>query len=387
MRIALVSPYDYPYPGGVTNHIRHLERHLTQWGHCVTILAPSTYDKEVLSKNVVKVSGSVLSIPTSGSKARLSLSPRIYRRVKAILKQGRFDVVHLQEPLLPVLPLAVLRHSQAVNVGTFHAYRETRNPGYRLARHILQPFFDKLDVRITVSEAAREAVSRYFPGDYRIIPNGIDVARFADPDLIPLPECLDQAPTILFLGRLEARKGLMHLLHALRHVQEQIPQVRLIVAGAYEKEDTIPYRAYVEAQRLKGVKFVGYVSEADKPRYYRSCDIYCAPSTGFESFGIVLLESMAAGTPVVASDIVGYRSVLRHGREGLLVEPGKPQALAKALGYLLKRPKLCQQMGANGYRKAQGYTWTKVATDIVNCYERALKYEHGDQVAKRYCPE
>ncbi|MDI7275270.1 MAG: glycosyltransferase family 4 protein [Anaerolineae bacterium] len=367
MRIALVSPYDYPYPGGVTEHIAALDRVFRQWGHDVWVLATSSSDEEELHSNVLKVAGGVFGLPSSGSVARVSLSPRAYRRVKSILREMDFDVVHLHEPLMPVLPLAVLRHSHTLNVGTFHAYREISHPGYEYGRHLLQPFFDRLDGRIAVSEAARDAVSRYFPGDYTIIPNGIDYELYSR-EVEPLPEYCDGRPTILFMGRLEKRKGFEYLLQAFARVRRRIPHARLLVAGAYSKEDKEPYVLQARREGIRGVRFLGFVPTEDKPRCFRSCDVFCAPSVGFESFGIVLLEAMATGRPVVASSIPGYRTVLTHGREGLLVEPGDPESLAEALVRLLEDPDLRQRMGACGQESARNLAWDRVARRVMDYY-------------------
>ncbi len=381
MKIALVTPYDYPYPGGVTLHVAGLDRAFRQWGHEVWILASSSKDEDELGHNVLKVAGGIIPLHASGSVSRVSLSPRLYRRVKNILQEKAFDIVHLHEPLMPMLPLAVLRHSRTVNVGTFHAYRETSHPGYEHGRHLLQPFFDRLDGRIAVSEAARDAVHRYFPGDYRVIPNGIDYERF-NKEVEPLERYGDGRPTILFVGRLEQRKGFEHLFEAFARVRRTIPNACLLVAGAYSKEDKEPFVMRARYEGLRGIRFVGRVSEGDKPRYFRSCDVFCAPSLGFESFGLVLLEAMAAGCPLVASNIPGYRSVVSDGSEGLLVEPGDPEALAAALVRLLRDPDLRARMSVQGRETARGFAWEKVAGRVLAFYEELLR----DKAAYRYSP-
>ena len=372
MKIALITPYDYPFPGGVTEHIASLNRVFRQWGHDVWVLATSSTDEDELDHNVLRVAGGVFPLQASGSVARISLSPRAYRRVKTILREKEFDIVHLHEPLMPTLPLAVLRHSHAVNVGTFHAYRETGHPGYIYGRHILQPFFDRLNGLIAVSEAARDAVYRYFPGDYKIIPNGIDYERFSR-DLPPIERYNDGRPTILFVGRLEKRKGFEYRLEAFQRVRWSIPDAQLLVVGAYSKEDKEPYVWQARREGIGGVHFIGFVPEDEKPRYFRTCDVFCAPSTGNESFGIVLLEAMAAGRAVVASDIPGYRSVLTSGREGLLVEPGDVGALAAALVRLLRDPETRQRMGVQGRETARCFTWERVAARVLDYYNELLE--------------
>ncbi len=371
MRIALVTPYDYPYPGGVTEHIASLDRVFRRWGHDVWVLAASTRDADELDHNVLKVGGGVVPLPSSGSVARISLSPRVYRRVKNILNERAFDVIHLHEPMMPVLPWVVLRHSHSVNVGTFHAYRENGNPGYEYGRHLLQPFFDRLDGRIAVSEVARDAVARYFPAPYTIIPNGIDYERYGN-GVEPLTRYADGRPTILFVGRLEKRKGFQFLLEAFARVRMVLPDARLLVAGAYSKEDKEPFVYQARREGIRNVHFVGYVPEDAKARYFHSCDVCCAPSTGYESFGIVLLEAMASGKPLVASNIPGYRGVLTDGQEGLLVEPEDPQALAGALVRLLRDPQLRARMGARGRETARAFAWDKVAGRVLDLYQALL---------------
>jgi len=377
MKIALVSPYDYPYPGGVVNHIFYLDREFRRLGHDVRIIAACSEDVGDVPRQVIKVSGSIAHVPFAGSVARITLSPRVYRRGEKILKQEQFDVIHLHEPMTPTLPLSVLRHvplsPQSVVVGTFHAYRESNHPGYEYIKPIFERFFDRLDGRIAVSEVVRDFLIPYFPGDYRIIPNGIDVERFGDPALRPIERFDDGKLNILFVGRLDKRKGFKYLLQAFAQVKKAVPEARLIVVGAYDKEDKAPYVLYARQHRLRDVRFIGYVSEDDLPRYYRTCHVFCAPSTGFESFGIILLEAMAAGKPIVASNIAGYRSVLEDGEEGLLVQPEDEQGLAETLIRLLKDSALRGRMGHKGQAKATVYSWQKVAQQVLDYYRELLE--------------
>jgi len=378
MKIALVTPYQYPYPGGVTEHVFHLDRCFRSWGHEVKILAPCKEDEGGVEDNVVRVGGSIVTLPFAGSKSRITLSPSIYRSVKRLLKQEQFDVIHVHEPLMPALPLVVLRHSRTANVGTFHAYRENRHPLIGAMQPVLQKFLDKLNVKICVSEAARDLISRYFPDDYQVIPNGIDAQQFGDPGIESVERFNDGRPNILFVGRLDKRKGFRYLLQAFAQVVQAVPNARLMVVGAYSKEDKEPFVRYAWENHLSGVKFVGRVSPQELPRYYKTCDLFCAPSTGFESFGIVLLEAMAAGKPIVATGIAGYRSVLEHGREGLLVEPENESALAEAIIRVLRDPSLRSSMGEQGRLKAQQYDWPIVARRVLSMYERALSRSRSD---------
>ncbi|MDY7042553.1 MAG: glycosyltransferase family 4 protein, partial [Chloroflexota bacterium] len=299
MKIALASPYDYFYPGGVNKHISHLATNFRRLGHDARIIAACSDEDTPVPDHVIRVTSSVTPLHISGAIARITLSPRIYNRIKKILIREAFDIIHLHEPMLPVLPLTVLRHAtltpHSTIIGTFHAYRES-NPGYNYGKPVLKRCFRRLDGRTAVSEAARSYVSSYYPGEYAIIPNGIDTDQFG-PHVPPLPWSRDGRLTILFVGRLEPRKGFKFLLHAFPYVRQAIPNARLIVVGAYSREDKEPYVMWARRNNVQGIRFVGPVSEKELPRYYRSCDVFCAPSTGFESFGIILLEAMASGVP------------------------------------------------------------------------------------------
>jgi phosphatidylinositol alpha-mannosyltransferase len=379
MRIALVSPYDYSVPGGVNNHIGQLAREFNRLGHEARILVPNS--EQVTDRNVISASSSVIPVPFAGSIARISLDPQVYRRTKRILQEGRYDVLHLHEPLTPALPLAVLRHHdlvpQAICVGTFHAYREVSR-AYYYGAPIFRRFFKRLDGHIVVSEAALHYHSRYFPADYAVIPNGVDVERF-HPDVRPMEQFVDGRPNILFVGRLEKRKGLTHLLDAFAWVKQDIPRARLIIVGAYDDLEKIPFVLQSRYLGLSDVHFVGRVTEDDLARYYGTADVFCAPSTGMESFGIVLLEAMASGVPTVASDIDGYRDVMDDGVQGVLVEPEQPEALATALVSLLRDPARCRAMGEAGREKALRYAWGVVAARVLEYYacvrERILRGE------------
>ncbi len=371
MKIALVTPYDFPYPGGVTEHITALDQHFLALGNDTRIIAASSTDEDILTDHVIKVSGALSPVPFSGSTARITLSPRVYQRVKKILKDEDFDVVHVHEPTVPVLSLAVLRHSHALNVGTFHAYREA-NAIYEYAHPVVKRILGRLDGRIFVSDAVREYITHYFPGDYTIIPNGIDCARFASPEIKPIEKFDDERPSILFVGRLDKRKGFQYLLRAYPYIKRAVPEVRLIVVGGYTDDEKDSYVRYARTHKLRGIHFVGYVAPEELPRYYRTATVFCAPSTGFESFGIVLLEAMAAGVPIVASDIAGYRGVLEDCSEGFLVPPGDEQAIARSILDLLNDSNKRDGMSECGRRKAAQFDWSIIAEQVLNYYDDLL---------------
>jgi phosphatidylinositol alpha-mannosyltransferase len=367
MKIALITPYDYPFPGGVNEHITHLSREFQLRGHYTRIIAASTAEQSSLGNDVIKVSSQITSIPISGSVARVALSLRVYADVKKILDAENFDIVHVHEPLAPMLCLAALRHSRAVNVGTFHAYRES-NALYKLAQSLAARTLENLHGRIFVSEAVRDHVLDCFPGNFRLIPLTIEAARFAAPGVAPIREFADGRPNLLFVGRMESRKGFRYLLRAYQHIKAVMPDVRLLVVGAFGDRDKVPFIRFTRQNHLHSIHFIGWVSRQELPRYYRTATVFCAPSTGFESFGMVLLEAMAAGVPIVASDIAGYRLVMGDGIEGCLVQPANPRAIADAVIALLQNPAQRDGMANRGLATARKYDSGMIAERILDYY-------------------
>jgi len=370
MKVGMVSPYDYGRPGGVGEHVRHLATELRRQGTEVKILAPSAGGRQPAVEGLYPL-GRPIPIPANGSVARISLSFHLSRKIREILDQERFDVVHLHEPLMPALPVTVLRiNSEGVNVGTFHAYAR-QNLGYYYGRPLLRRQFRKLESCIAVSEPAKTFVSRYFPADYTVIPNGIDPGVF-NPAVPPAPGIASpHRQTILFLGRLEERKGLGTLLEAYSLLRQVRADCQLVVVG--EGPLRRGYERQVEEARIPDVRFCGFVPEAEKPSYFTAADIYCAPNTGKESFGVILLEAMASGRPVVATAIDGFRQVITAGQEGLLTPPGDEAQMAAALARLLDRPQLRRQMAERGRLAAEGYAWPLVADRVLSVYESALR--------------
>jgi len=367
VKIALVSPYDYAHPGGVSEHIAHLRAELLRLGHGITIIAPRARKGGLQVEDDFYGVGRTVSVPANGSKVRLTFDVTLYAAVKALMRRERFDIVHLHEPLIPVLPYMVLLNSQAVNVATFHAYRAV-NPWYTAFKPYMTFVLTRLDGRIAVSQPAREFVGQYFEGPYDVIPNGIDVERYGE-HVEPLPWAADGTPRILFVGRFEeSRKGFKYLLRALPLVRQQFPRARLVVVGTGKPER---FAGLMERQAVAGVDFVGFVAAAELPRFYASCDVFCAPSVKGESFGLVLLEAMASAKPVVASAIPGYASVVTNGQEGLMVEPRDPQALALALVRLLADRELRGRLAAAGRVTAERYAWPRVAAQVLDVYDRA----------------
>ncbi len=371
MKIALVSPYDFAHPGGVVNHIAELERRFTRMGHEVKVIAPASKAIPGFGDRFIPI-GKPRSIPTSGSIARITISVRLASTIKAVLDREKFDIVHLHEPCMPMLCSAVLRFSNTVNVGTFHAC--DGSPGYRLGWPIglmlARRRCRRLNGKIAVSQPALEFHRKYVPGEYHIIPNGVDTEHFS-PDVPPMAEFCDGKRNILFVGRLEYRKGLNYLLKAFQQVKRELPDSRLIVVGPGTRLRR-RYERWVQRNRIPDVVFIGYASYADLPRYYKTADVFCAPATSRESFGIVLLEAMAVGTPVVASDISGYASVVTHGQDGLLVPPRNHKELARALISVLADDELRQRISARGRLTAEQYSWERVSQKVLDYYLRVL---------------
>lgn len=391
MKIALVSPYDLAYPGGVTEHVTALAEGLHRRGHDVLLLGPHS---GVVNGPpwLLPLSRRVVGVPVAGTTARMGVSPLVYRRLRHIFRQEQFDVIHLQEPLTPGLnwwALALARQQcDAVTIGTFHAYHERRGWLYRLGRPVLLRLFNKLDGMIAVSEAARRFSCYQFPGAYQVIPNGIDVQRFSPPHL-PATRTIKTDITILFVGRQDRRKGFDTLFEAFLRLKPSMPALRLRVVGPFEHRAQRHYLEFACSRGVTDLSFVGYIPPEGLPGWYHRADIFCAPSTGCESFGIVLLEAMAARLPVVASDIAGYRSVVSHGTNGLLVPPQQPAALADALHKLIINPALQRHLGANGYQTAQQHNWDLIIDRTLRYYSDMLanfqpRPAHFD--ANRRCP-
>ena len=373
MKIALISPYDFAHPGGVINHIRALDEEFTRLGHDVRIIAPASRKKVAALGNRFIPIGKPRPVPSSGSISCISLSLHLALDIKRVLKSEKFDVVHLHEPFMPMLCSAVLRFSSGINVGTFHAY--SGSPGYELGRPfttiLLKRRNRKLSGRIAVSEPARAYASKYVSGEFSIIPNGIDLRRF-NQDVKPMPGYDDGKINILFVGRLEKRKGANYLLNAYARLKKEHPNIRLIIVGPGVNLRR-RYELKVRLSRLKDVVFTGGVSYEDLPRYYQAADIFCAPATGKESFGIVLLEAMALGKPIVATSIEGYSSVVTPGEQGLLVPPKNCKALAEALERLVNDTALRRQLGEKGLLAVRNYDWPLVARRVLDYYTQVSR--------------
>jgi phosphatidylinositol alpha-mannosyltransferase len=362
LKIGIVSPYGYPHPGGVNQHVGHLHEGLRERGHDVWIIT-SKYGKQRESEGHIIRLGTGWAFPANGSVGRVTLGLRFKRQAREVLEAHRFDVLHFHEPFVPFLSPTVLDASETVNIATFHAFGGF-SPSYWIGSKFAGRLAELLHGRIAVSGAARHFIDRYFPGDYRIIPNGVEIEKFAEAQ--PYEELRDGTLNILFVGRFEERKGLIHLLKAYHRLRKRKVDARLLVIGDGPKRRE--YKRYVGLRGIRDVEFLGRVSDEEKVRYFASADIYCAPNTGQESFGIVLLEAMAAGVPIVASDIHGFKRVVERNVQGILVEPRNPRALAAALYALARDPELRHDMGEAGRERAPEFSWNRVTERIVDYY-------------------
>ena len=376
MKVGLVSPYDFSSPGGVTDHVQYLARQLQENGHEASIFAPSSRKEVDAGGMDFHRIGSPIAIPVNDSVARITLSFHLANRVASIVESHGFDVLHFHEPLMPALPMTMLRMSQTANVGTFHAFARS-NVGYYYGRRLLQPYLEHLHRGIAVSEPARAFFNRYFP-DYplRVIPNGIDTNVYR-PDLSPIRHLRDESVNVLFVGRLEKRKGVGDLLRGYEFLRARVERTRLIIVGDGPLRGQV--ESFIARHRLSDVVMSGFVPDSVLPRYYSSADIFCAPATGRESFGIVLLEAMATGLPVVATEVPGYMSVLEPGKDSLTVRPKGWAELGAALVILARDPELRRRMGAAGHDKALRYSWKAVASQVTEVYEEAIEAARGQE--------
>ncbi|WP_424185492.1 glycosyltransferase family 4 protein [Actinokineospora sp. G85] len=363
MRIGIVCPYSFDIPGGVQAHVLDLARALTGQGHEVDVLAPADEDTEL--PEFVRAAGRAVPIPYNGSVARLSFGPVSYTRVRRWLREHDFDVLHLHEPIAPSLSMLALMVADGPIVATFHT-STPRSRTLSAFQNVLQPFLEKITARIAVSELARRVQVEHLGGDAVEIPNGVDVGFFRDAE--PLPGYPRAGGTIGFVGRYdEPRKGMPVLLEALR-LLEDLPEARLLVVGRGD-EDALRRAAGPLAGRID---LLGQVDDPTKARALRSCDVYCAPNTGGESFGIILTEAMSAGTVVVGSDLDAFRRVLADGAAGVLTATGDPVSLARGLRAALTDPALRAAKVAEATERVAAYDWSVVTGQVLRVYEQAV---------------
>ena len=365
MKIGIVNPYSWDVPGGVGFHIRDLALKLRSRGHDVRVLTPSTSDD---LPEWITSAGSSVSIPFNGSVANISVKPTILKRTRRWLADNDFDVVHVHEPVVPSVSIAAAMLSRAPLVGTFHAALG-RSVSRAIASAPMRLYMERIGVRIAVSEEARRTLIEHHGGDAVIIPNGVETASFRSASPLERWEASVDRPVIVFLGRLdEPRKGLSIFAGAIGSVLERFPGARFLIAGRGDAPDI---REAV-ARFGESVSFLGGISDEEKESLLAGASIYVAPQTGGESFGIVLVEAMAARTAVVASDIPAFRAVLEDGRAGALFETGSSESLAATLIDLLGDPGRLDELSDAGQRASAQYDWEVVADKVFEVYKLAI---------------
>ena len=363
MRVGIVCPYSWDVPGGVQAHVHDLALSLIELGHDVSVLSPVDEPETAVLPPWVVPAGRAVPVPYNGSVARLAFGPLSLTRTRRWLRKGRFDVLHVHEPMTPSLSMLACFAAKGAIVATYHS-SVVRSRALAVFGNSLQPALEKITGRIAVSPAARRTVMEHLGHDAVLVPNGVFVDRFAGAQ--PL-DGLPAGPKVVFLGRIdEPRKGLAVLLHALPAVVARVPDVHLVVAGPGDAELV---EELVPPALVDRVVLLGRVSEEDKPRVFASGDVYCAPNTHGESFGIVLIEAMAAGTAVVASDLDAFRRVLDDGDAGVLFPVGDADRLADSLAEVLLDAERRRILAAAAWRVVHAYDWHHVARQVLAVYE------------------
>jgi len=372
MKIAQVCPYNILRPGGVQTHIENLSERLKRRGHDVKIIAPGIKNESDNKKYIFI--GKCREVSFNKTRFEISMSiGKVVDPIKEILERENFDVIHFHEPWVPALPLQILYNSKSASVATFHA--ATTNTFFNhsveaLMKPLAKTIVNACDEIIAVSAVPARYIKKLYKGEINIVPNGINLDRF-HPDLRPFEKYRDGKINILFLGRLDKRKGVRYLLKAYRSLRGKYSDIRLIIAGSGSEEEKI--RKYVKKNGLKDLELLGFVEEEDKPRLYATCDIFCSPALYGESFGMVLVEAMACGKPVVAYANDGYKCVLKGKGALLLCEPKDVGALADKIEILYSDEKFRNDMSEWGIEEAQKYSWENICNQVLTVYDKAIE--------------
>ena len=360
LRLGICAPYDLGQPGGVNSHIRAQAQALRDLGHEVSIFGASSAP---LSNGELAL-GRCVSLVIAGTETGFGVDPRSWFQIARLFRRSPFDVLHMHEPLTPLVPWFVLKQSPAPIVATFHTHREHGHRWYPKYRWLLEPMMRRIRARLAVSDAARRTVAPHFPGEYEIVPNGIDVDRFRAVGRRPA-SMRDDVRHVLFVGRLEPRKGVDRLIRAMARVQRHIADARLVIVG--DGPDRTTLESLAREARVDLV-FAGRVADDDLPSYYRAADLVCSPALGGESFGIVLLEAMAAERPIVATRIDGYAQLLDGAGCARLVPVDDTAALAHEIEVFLADAELRRRFGTAGAAFVRAYDWRAIARRLETIY-------------------
>ncbi len=365
MKVLLACPYDWASPGGVQVHVRQLAEALRRRGHDTRVVAPGSAPAP---DPWVRIVGRPVRVPYNGTVAPISFSPGSWRRIRSAMRSFAPDVVHVHEPLTPSTSMLATLAASAPVVATFHAYLD-RSRLMELAGPALRRVSRRLDAAIAVSDAAASFLRRVIPVAVEIVPNGVDVGRFEHGEAA---RGLPEGRKILWVNRLDPQKGFRVMLDAFERLPSDLDDVRLVVAGDGRDRDALRSLP----GRIRGrVLHLGTVAHDLLPSYHLAADVFVSPAVGQESFGIVLVEAMAAGLPVVCSDIPGYREVVRDGVEGLLVPPNDASALAEAIARILNEPTLASALAEAGRERAATYSWDAVLPRLEAVYDRVRRAE------------
>ncbi len=362
LNIGLVSPYGWDSPGGVQIHIRDLAHLLMREGHNVSVLAP-VEDEDALRDEFVVPAGRPIPIPYNGAVARVLFGPVAASRVRQWISQNDFDLLHIHEPAIPSLGLLACSLSDGPMVGTFHVAAERIRIAFAIVP-IVEPIIERLRARIAVSEVARSTLRSHVDTDAIVIPNGIDLSSFADAS--PRLEW-QLGKTIGFIGRFaEKRKGLALLLEAVPAIVERHPDLRILIAGPGESDEALEW---IDPSFHSRITFLGMLSDEEKRQFFKSVDLYIAPNTGGESFGIILAEAMATGSAILASDLPAFRFVLEEGRWGRHFRTGDAMDLADKASELLDEPRTLAELARDSREGAERFDWPVVGRQILDVYD------------------
>jgi phosphatidylinositol alpha-mannosyltransferase len=377
-KIGIVSEYFYPHLGGITEHVYYFSKELIKRGFEVVLLTGyqgEEIDVEIPKSLRILRLGKSIPMFSNGSYGKVTVAWNLGKKIREILRKEQFDLLHIHSPIMMTLPLLFQKYTNTVTIGTFHTYFDSLTM-YQVFQKVLQKYIDKLDGCIAVAASVLEAMNRYFRADYKIIPNGVETEWFGNPSG-KIEKYADGSPNILFLGRLDPRNGLDTLLEAFPKVLVRVPGARLLVAGSGPMQAF--YKEKAGSLLGRSIFFEGQVN-GNRPDYFATSDVFCYPATK-ASFGITLLESMAASIPVVAADNQGFRDIIQDGVNGLLVQQENPEALAQTLVRVIQDKSFSKQLAENGKKSVEQFSWAKVTDQVLEFYNEVYLRKKGERFA------